>query len=214
MDNEINLYNTKGIIIDKIELPKVIFSQEISESAIYDSVKAYLANQRLGTACTKNRSEVNGGGKKLWKQKGTGRARMGSSRNPIWKGGGVAFGPVPHSFKIKLPTKVNQKALISALVDKAMNEKIVVIDSLKIEQPKTSIMTKVLKNLNLSTPLIVLEESNKNLYLSIRNLKGTDVILASNLNAYKVLAHEKLLFTKKALDKLENRFSKRGTSND
>ncbi|MEW6095944.1 MAG: 50S ribosomal protein L4 [bacterium] len=214
METEVNLYNTKGNILDKIKLPKVIFSQEVSEPAVYESVKAYLANQRLGTACTKNRSQVSGGGKKPWRQKGTGRARAGSSRSPVWKGGGVAFGPKPHSFKIKLPNKVKQKALISALVDKAINEKIVVVDSLKIDQPKTSTMVKVLKNLNLSTPLIVLEEPDKNLYLSIRNLKGTDMILASNLNTYNVLAHEKLLFTKKALAKLENRFLNRVVSND
>ncbi len=214
MDNTVNLYNTKGNVLDKIELPNAIFNQKISEFAVYDSIKAYLANQRLGTASTKSRGDVRGGGKKLWKQKGTGRARVGSTRNPVWKGGGVAFGPKPHSFKIKIPTKANQKALISALVDKARNKEIVVIDSLKIDQPKTSIMAKVLKNLNLSTPLIILEESDKNLYLSVRNLKGTDVILASNLNPYKVLAHEKLLFTKKALDKLENRFLERGTAND
>jgi len=212
MHNEVNLYNTNGDILDKIELPKTIFSQGISEAAVYEAVKAYLANQRLGTACTKTRGEVRGGGKKLWRQKGTGRARMGSSRNPIWRGGGVAFGPKPHSFKIKLPAKVKQKALISALVDKAMNEKIMVVDSFKIDQPKTSTMVKILKNLNLSRPLIVLDQPDKNLYLSIRNLKGTDFTLASNLNAYEVLAHEKLVFTKKALAKLENRFLNRGIS--
>lgn len=208
MDNAINLYNTKGNIVDKVELPKTIFNQKISEFAVYDAVKGYLANQRLGTACTKNRGEVQGSGKKPWRQKGTGRARVGSIRNPIWKGGGVIFGPRPHSFKINVPTKVKQKALISALIDKAMNDKIVVVDSLKMEQPKTSIMANILKNLRLEKPLIVLEKSDKNLYLSIRNLKGTDVILSANLNPYKVLAHEKLLFTKKALSELENRFLK------
>jgi large subunit ribosomal protein L4 len=212
MDNQVNLYNIKGKILGQIELPKTIFSQKISEFAIYESVKAYLANQRLGTACTKTRAEVRGGGKKPWRQKGTGRARFGSIRNPIWRGGGVAFGPKPHSFKIKIPAKVKQRALISALVDKAINKEIVVVDSLNIDRPKTSIMAEVLKNLNLSTPLIILEEPNKNLYLSVRNLKGTEVILASNLNTYKVLLHEKLLFTKKALDKLEDRFLKRGAS--
>lgn len=211
MENEINLYNTTGNILGQIELPKTIFSQKISEFAIYEAIKAYLANQRVGTACTKTRAEVRGGGKKPWRQKGTGRARAGSSRNPIWRGGGVVFGPKPHSFKIKIPDKVKQKALISALVDKARNKEIVVVDSLKIDKPKTSMMVQVLKNLNLSTPLIILEEPNKNLYLSVRNLKGTEVTLASNLNTYDVLLHEKLLFTKKALDKLENRFlGKRG----
>lgn len=208
MNNEINLYNTKGDVLNKIELPKTIFNQEISEFAVYDAIKAYLANQRLGTACTKNRSEVSGSGKKPWRQKGTGRARVGSIRNPVWKGGGVVFGPRPHSFKINIPTKVKQKALISVLVDKAMNNEIVVVDSINLEQPKTSVMANILKNLKLEKPLIILEKSDPNVYLSIRNLKGTDVILTSNLNPYKVLAHEKLLFTKKALSELENRLLK------
>ncbi|MEW6606750.1 MAG: 50S ribosomal protein L4 [bacterium] len=202
---DVNLYNIKGDILEQIELPKTIFNQEISNGCIYDSVKAYLANQRHGTACIKHRGEVSGSGKKPWRQKGTGRARVGSSRNPIWKGGGVAFGPKPHSFKIKIPDKINQKALISALIDKAINEKIVVVDSLKVESPKTSIMAKILKTLNLTKPLIVLDQPDKNLYLSVRNLKGTEMILASNLNPYKILLHEKLLFTKRALSKLEDR---------
>jgi len=216
MNKELNLYNIKGDILSRLELPKAIFNQsskndaskKISESAVYESIKAFLANQRLGTASTKHRGEVSGSGKKLWRQKGTGRARIGSVRSPVWKGGGVVFGPRPHSFKIKLPTKMNQKALISALVDKAMNDEIIIVDSLKINEPKTSIMVKVFKVLNLEKPLIVIEEPERNLYLSTRNLKGTEVILASNLNTYKVLAHEKLLLTKKALAKLEERFKK------
>ncbi|MFH1563120.1 MAG: 50S ribosomal protein L4 [Nitrospirota bacterium] len=202
---QINLYSKEGKVLNQIQLPESIFSQKVSEFAVHDSIKAYLANQRLGTACTKTRAEVSGGGKKPWKQKGTGRARVRSTRNPIWKGGGVVFGPKPHSFKIKLPRKVNQKALISALIDKAMNDKIVIVDSITLDKPKTSVMVKILKNLNLQNPLIILDESDTNLYLSIRNLKGTDVILASNLNPYKVLLHENLLFTRAALDKLEAR---------
>lgn len=213
MNNEVNLFNIKGQVVGQIALPQVIFNQEISESAVYESIKAFLSNQRLGTACTKHRGEVSGSGKKPWRQKGTGRARSGSIRNPIWKGGGVVFGPRPHSFKIKLPTKINQKALISALVDKARHDEIIIVDSLKINEPKTSIMVKIFKVLNLQKPLIIIEEPDKNLYLSIRNLKGTNVILASNLNTYKVLAHEKLLVTKKALAKLEERFLKRGFVN-
>ncbi|MDI6735111.1 MAG: 50S ribosomal protein L4 [bacterium] len=200
-----NLYSKEGKVLNQIQLPESIFSQKVSEPAVYDSIKAYLANQRLGTACTKTRGEVSGGGKKPWKQKGTGRARVRSTRNPIWRGGGVVFGPKPHSFKIKLPKKVNRRALISALIDKAMNDKIVIIDSLALDKPKTSVMAKILKNLNLQNPLIILDESDTNLYLSVRNIEGADVILASNLNPYKVLLHEKLLFTKAALDKLETR---------
>lgn len=214
MNNEINLYNIKGQIVGQIILPKVIFSQDVSESAVYESIKAFLANQRLGTACTKHRGEVSGSGKKPWRQKGTGRARSGSIRSPLWKGGGIVFGPRPHSFKIKLPSKINQKALISALVDKARHNELVIVDSLKINEPKTSLMTKVFKSLNLQKPLIIIEEPDKNLYLSIRNLKGTEVILASNLNTYKVLDHEKLLVTKKALTQLEERFLKRGLANE
>jgi len=218
MSKELNLYNIEGNILGRIVLPQAVFSQnsnsvtkqKVSESAVYESIKAFLANQRLGTATTKHRGEVSGSGKKPWRQKGTGRARSGSVRSPIWRGGGVVFGPRPHSFKIKPPTKIKQKALISALVDKAINDKIIIVDSLKINEPKTSIMAKVFKTLNLQKPLIVVEEPDKNLYLSTRNLKGTEVILASNLNTYKVLAHEKLLFTKKALAKLEDRFLKKG----
>lgn len=201
--DKVNLYNTDGTIVGDIELTL----KTINEPSIYESVKNYLTNQRQGNASAKTRAEVSGSGAKPWKQKGTGRARAGSKRSPVWRGGGVVFGPKPHSFKVKLPSRIKEKALIGAIADKAMSNLMVVVDSLFIERPKTSLMIKIFKGLGLNKPLVIIEKPDINVALSLRNIKGCHLSQAENLNAYQVLSHPQLLITKGALQKLQERLN-------
>ena len=187
------------------KLPKEVFAVEnVSHELLKQAYTAYLANGRLGTATTKTRGEVRGGGRKPWRQKGTGRARHGSIRSPIWVGGGVVFGPKPRDYRQSMPKKARRAAMRSALSAKVRDGELIVVDALTLPEPKTKRMAAVLTNLSAERkPLIVLAERDRNVELSARNLPGATTMQAQDLNVYQVLAHHKLVMTKDAVAKLE-----------
>jgi len=200
-----NLLNIKGKKVSDFELPDGIFGLSPNENTIYEASKAYLANQRLGTAKAKTRGEVAGSGKKPWRQKGTGRARVGSKRTPTWRGGGVVFGPNPRDYRIDLSKKVKNNALISSLSQKAKEEKIIILDSINITSIKTKNVAQILLKLGLRKPLFVLENRTPEFILSSRNIPNMDSCEPENLCAYYVLAHKELVFTQKAIENLQKR---------
>lgn len=198
------LYNMAGEKIGDIDLNNDFFGAEVNEASMYELVKNYLANQRHGTQSTLTRTEVSGGGRKPWRQKGTGRARQGSIRSPQWKGGGVALGPKPRSYRYSVNKKLRRVALKSALSSKVLSENIIVLDKLELDEVKTKGMTSVLKNLNVSSKaLIVTGEKNSNVVLSSRNIPDVKTTIASTLNVYDILKYDKFIVTKCALDKIE-----------
>lgn len=200
---KVALYNVKGDQVGEVELKDEVFGIEINEAVLHDAVLMQQANQRLGTASTKTRAEVAGGGKKPWRQKGTGRARHGSIRSPIWKGGGITFGPKPRSYAYTLPKKVRRLALKSALSSKVLNGNIVVLETLDFQEPKTKEMAEILNNFNIKKALVVTVDFNDNVERSARNIPGVKPLNATGLNVLDVLAHEKLLITKDAVAKVE-----------
>ena len=199
----VNVYNKEGAAVGEIELNAAIFESQINVPVMHQAVRVYLNSQRRGTHSTKNRAAVRGGGRKPWRQKGLGRASFGSSRNPVWRGGGVAFGPTPRSHAIVMPKKMRRLALLSALSSKAAEGNIVVIEDLQFEQPKTKEMVRVLNNLQATNALVIVEQGNENALLSARNVPKIGSVAPTNLNTYNVLYHDKLVFTKDALAKLE-----------
>ncbi len=188
-----------------IELKKELFGITPHGEAVHLSVRAFLASIRRGTASTKTRSEVRGGGRKPWPQKGTGRARTGSIRSPLFRGGGVIFGPKPRNYSIKVPKKVKRLALSSALSSKAKEKKVLVLDELKMDTPKTKKAVEILNNLKLSDKKVtlVITEGEENLALSFRNLPTVNIVYADELNAYYALDNDTILFTKRALENLQ-----------
>ena len=195
----VNIYNMNGDVVGSMELNDKIFGAEVNKSVLHSVVRAYLLNQRQGTQSTLTRTEVSGGGKKPWRQKGTGRASFGSSRNPVWRGGGVAFGPVPHGHEISMPKKMRRAALFSALSSKLAEGKLIVVDELEFAAPKTKEMARVLGNLDARNALVVLGENSCNAALSARNMPGVCTVSHTGLNTYNVLYHDKLVLTKDAL---------------
>lgn len=199
------LFNVQGRKKRDIELKEELFGIDPHEEAVYQSVRAFLASLRKGTASTKTRSEVRGGGRKPWLQKGTGRARAGSIRSPLFRGGGIVFGPKPRDYSIKVPKKVKKLALSSALSSKAKEGKVLVLEELKMEEPKTKKAVEILKNLGLSEKKItlIISEGEENLALSFRNLPQVNIVYADELNAYYALDNEVILFTEKALENFQ-----------
>lgn len=197
--------NAKG----KMGLAEMVFNNEASEALVHSAVVNYLANQRQGTAATKTKGMVSGGGKKPWKQKSTGRARSGSSRSPIWRGGGTIFGPQPRDYTSKLPKNMRRMALYKALTMKMADGEVTVIDSLSLEKPVTKDMIKILKNLGVSdrTVLIVLSEKDDNVILSARNIPGVEVVRVSDINAYNIVVFKNIIFTADAMAKLQEGIS-------
>ena len=201
---KIDVYNINGEVVENIELSEDIFGIEVNENTLYLAVKNQLANRRQGTHSTKTKSEVSGGGKKPWKQKGTGRARQGSTRSAQWIKGGIIFGPKPRSYRYTLPKKVKRIALKSALTSKVNDNEMLVLDELKFEDFKTKQMVGVLSNLNVSeSVLIVLGECNRKVINSARNIPGVKVSLTNTINVYDILKHEKIILTKEAVSKIE-----------
>jgi len=192
----------------KVELNDNIFAIEPNDHAIYLDVKQYLANQRQGTHKSKERNEVSGSTRKLKKQKGTGTARAGSIKSPLFRGGGRVFGPQPRDYSFKLNKKMKQLARKSALTYKARENAIVVIEDINLEAPKTKEFVTMCRNLNIDNKksLIVLGETNKNIYLSSRNLQKQRVVMASSLNTYEVLGAKALVFTESSVDILHKMF--------
>jgi large subunit ribosomal protein L4 len=192
--------------VGELELPAVIVDQPQREHLLYEMVKMQLASRRSGTAATKTRSQVRGGGKKPWRQKGTGRARAGSNRSPIWVGGGTTFGPQPRSYAYRLPRSARKTALRSVLALKLRQEELVVVDTIEFAQPKTKQMIGLLSQLDMgNSVLIVLAEADVNVQKSARNLPGVKVLLSQGLNVYDLLRYRKTLFTRTALQQVSER---------
>jgi len=197
------VYNREGEVVSEVEISDAIFMNQINVPLMHQAVRVWLNGQRSGTHATKNRGMVRGGGKKPWRQKGTGRASFGSSRNPVWRGGGVAFGPSPRSYEIAMPKKMKRKALLSALSAKVAENNLIILEELNFEAPKTREMARLLNNLKALNALIVLELDNNFAALSARNLPKVNVEYSNSLNTYKVLYNEKMVITLDALNSLE-----------
>ncbi|GAB6178903.1 50S ribosomal protein L4 [Desulfotomaculum defluvii] len=200
---KVALYNINGEQVGEVELKDEVFGIEPHEHVMHEAVNMQLANQRQGTHDTKTRSEVRGGGRKPWRQKGTGRARAGSSRSPIWRKGGIVFGPHPRDYAISLPKKVRRLALKSALSSKVLDQDIVVLDSLTIDAPKTKEMVRILSNLKADKALVVTAERDLNVEKSARNIEGVKPLKADGVNVYDLLKYTKLVITKDAVAKIE-----------
>ncbi len=197
------LYNMNGEQVGTIDLNDDIFGLEASEHAMHMAVVQYLANQRQGTQSAKTRAEVRGGGRKPWRQKGTGHARQGSIRAPQWTGGGVVFAPKPRDYSFKLNKKVKRLALKSALSTKVAENSIIVLDELKLDEVKTKAMVNVLGNIKAEKALIVMDGVNKNVMLSARNIEGVKTASVSTINVYDLLKYNTLVVTKDAVAKIE-----------
>lgn len=201
---KVALYNQNGSQVGDIELNDSVFGIEPNNNVIFDAVVMQRASLRQGTSKVKNRSEVRGGGRKPWRQKGTGRARQGSIRSPQWRGGGTVFGPVPRSYSYKLPKKVRRLAIKSALSNKVLEEKILVLETLTFDAPKTKEFVAVLKNLSVGKKaLVVTDGSDVNVALSARNIPGITVVDANGVNVLDVVSHDQLIITKAAVEKVE-----------
>ena len=204
---KINVLSTDGSVKESLELKDEVFGIEPSEASVHAVVVMQLANKRQGTHSTLTRAEVSGGGKKPWRQKGTGRARVGSSRNPVWRKGGVAFGPKPRDYSYSLPKKVKRLAMKSVLSDKVANEELIVVDSFNFKEPKTKEMKNVLANLKAGrTALIVTLDKENNVIASASNLQGVTTTFTGSVNVYDMVRHASLIATKEAVLKLEEVF--------
>ena len=198
------LYNMQGAKVGDVELSAALFGAEVNKAVLHESVVNYLANQRQGTQSTKTRTEVAGGGAKPFRQKGTGRARQGSTRAPQWIKGGVALGPKPRDYSYAINKKVKKLAMVSALSAKAQDEAVMVIDNLVMDEIKTKTIADMLKAMGVeSKALIVTENMEKNVYLSARNIEGVKASYIGMLNVYDVLNHDKFIVAKDAMAKLE-----------
>ncbi len=195
--------NMNGENVGSIELNDAIFGIEANEHVMHLAVVQYLANQRQGTQSAKTRAEVRGGGRKPWRQKGTGRARQGSTRSPQWTGGGVVFAPKPRDYSFKLNKKVKRLALQSALSTKVAENKIIVLDELTLNEIKTKEMVKVLNNIKCEKALIVMDGSNTNVMLSARNIPNVKTASVNTINVYDLLKYKTLVVTKDAVAKIE-----------
>jgi len=198
----LNVVDSDGKELEKINIPGEMVGQEINSEIMYQEIRRYLASIRSGTHKVKDRSEVRGGGKKPWRQKGTGNARAGTNRSPIWRGGGVVFGPTPRDYSFKLNKKVIKQSKMMALSDKFKNKKIVVLDKLNFKNPETSKAAKILKKLKLDKDkvLMVVENMNTNEVKSFRNIGNVMIESSKGLNAYIILAADYIVFTKNSLD--------------
>lgn len=198
------LYNMQGNKVGDFELSAALFGAEVNKAVLHETVVNYLANQRQGTQSTKTRTEVSGGGAKPFRQKGTGRARQGSTRAPQWIKGGVALGPKPRDYSYSINKKVKKLAMVSALSAKAADECVMVIDNLTMDEIKTKAIADMLKAMGVeSKALIVTNEMEKNVYLSARNIEGVKASYVGMLNVYDVLNHDKFIVAKDAIAKLE-----------
>jgi len=199
----VTVKNIRGESVGKIDLDDSIFGIEVNEHAVHMAVVQYLANNRQGTKSTKTRAEVRGGGRKPWRQKGTGRARQGSTRSPQWTGGGVVFAPKPRNFSFKLNKKLKRLALKSALTDKVRQEKLVVLDSLELPEVKTKAMAGVCTSLDLGKALFVMDGSNSNVMLSARNIPNIKTSAVNTINVYDIINYDSLVVTKDAVMKMQ-----------
>ena len=201
---KVTLFKQDGTTNGEIELNSENFGIEPNENVVFDAVIMQRASLRQGTHAVKNRSAVSGGGRKPWRQKGTGRARQGSIRSPQWRGGGIVFGPTPRSYSYKLPKKVRRLAIKSVLSQKVLDNKLVVVEALQFDAPKTKEFAQVLSNLNVDTKvLVVVESSNDFALLAARNIPNVTIVDETDVTVLDVVNNDKLLFTKAALSKVE-----------
>lgn len=204
---KVPLYSQAGERLQEIDVPDVLFGVEGHDSLIHSAVVRHLANGRQGTLDTKTRGEVRGGGRKPWRQKGTGRARAGSSRSPIWRGGGIAFGPHPRDFSMGMPRQARRLALKAALSAKARDGQVAVVEALSFTEPKTKVLVRTLGVIAPDrTTLLVTAEQDHNVVLSARNVPGVRTIEARNLNVYDVVKYQQVLLTQDALTRLQEVF--------
>ncbi|TBL69188.1 50S ribosomal protein L4 [Paenibacillus thalictri] len=200
---KVAVYNVTGAQVGEVELNEAVFGIEPHVHVLNEAVLMQRASLRLGTHKVKGRSEVRGGGRKPWKQKGTGRARQGSIRAPQWKGGGIVFGPTPRSYAYKLPKKVRRLAIKSALSSKVIDNEIIVLDQLQLAAPKTKEFAAILKNLKVERKaLIVTSDFNENVALSARNIPGVKFVAADGISVLDVMVYDKLIITKEAAEKV------------
>jgi large subunit ribosomal protein L4 len=204
---QVEIINKQNKSVGKAELPEDIFNVEVKKGLLHEVVVNHLANKRQGNACTKTRGQVRGGGRKPYKQKGTGRARQGTIRSPLKRGGGTVFGPQPRDYSYKLPKKVKWLALSSALAAKFADEQITVIDELSVKEPRTKLVVEMLKELGLKRNiLMIVPEKNEALEMAARNIPGVNVARVNELNVYSVLSHEKLLIARDAIEKMKEAY--------
>ena len=199
----VSVYNMTGSEVGTIELNDEIFGIEVNENLVHQAVLQQLADNRQGTQKARTRSEVSGGGKKPWRQKGTGHARQGSIRAPQWKGGGVVFAPVPRDYSFKLNKKEKRLALKSALTSRLQEEKLIVVDELKLDEIKTKKFAEVMDNLKVSRGLVVLADNDKNVVASAKNMASVDTTLVEQINVYDVMKGGTVVLTKDAVKKIE-----------
>ncbi|MCX8027889.1 MAG: 50S ribosomal protein L4 [Thermodesulfovibrionales bacterium] len=202
---EIDIRDINNNVKGKVALRQDIFNNQSDPSIVHSAVVAYLANQRQGNHATKTRALVSGGGKKPWRQKHTGRARHGSIRSPLWRGGGIVFGPQPRDYSIKLPKKIKKNAFYKALTMKLNDSQIIVVDEIKIDKPKTKDAVKIIDNLGLKerSVLVVTKEVDKNLLLSFRNIPNVDITFVNELNTYQLAVYDYIVFTSDALEEIQ-----------
>ncbi len=204
---QVSVYNMEGQEVGTIELNDAVFGVEVNEHLVHMAVVQHLANMRQGTQKAKTRGEVSGGGRKPWRQKGTGHARQGSTRSPQWTGGGVVFAPTPRDYSFKINKKEKRAALKSALTDKVAGSNLIVLDELKLNEIKTKNFVKVMNNLKVEKGLVVLAESDRNVTLSARNLAEVDTCVADCINVYDIMKAKKLVLTRDAVAKIEEVFA-------
>ncbi|HHV46325.1 MAG TPA: 50S ribosomal protein L4 [Tissierellia bacterium] len=205
---KVNVYNMLGEQVGEMELSDNVFGVDVNHDAIHLVVKSHLANRRQGTQSAKTRAEVSGGGRKPWRQKGTGRARQGSIRAPQWTGGGIVFAPKPRDYSLKVPKKVKRLAMKSALTSKVLSNEIIVLDELKLAEPKTKEMVNILTNIKASKKaLIVMDEKDVNIIKSARNIPDVETTLVNTLNVYDILKYDSFIITKDAVKKVEEVFA-------
>ncbi len=194
----LNVYDINAKSVDSINLDPIFLGEGINSDVIYQTVLMYQAGQREGTASTKERGAVRGGGKKPWKQKGTGQARHGSRRSPIWRGGGVTFGPMPRDYSYSLPQMLKRKAVVEGIKDKVQKKRFFVINELKLQQPKTKIVADIMDAFKLEKPLFLVDQKSENLLLASRNIRQVAVKTADEVNILDVASHKECLVTKAA----------------
>ncbi|HBO85221.1 MAG: 50S ribosomal protein L4 [Deltaproteobacteria bacterium GWC2_42_11] len=201
----LDVIDTNNKKVDTVEIKEELLGDRVKGYLLYEAVKMQMANKRQGTASTKTKGFVSGGGLKPWKQKGTGRARAGSIRSPLWRHGGTVFGPHPRDYSYDIPGTAKKEALKSALAWNIEENRLKILNEIPVDKPKTKIFSGILKKLNAPSSLIVVSDSSRNLKLAVRNLKGCKVLMAEGLNVYDLLKYKSIIITKSALKKIEER---------
>ena len=200
---KVSVLNMEGKQVDEIELNDAVFGVEVKENLVHQAVLSQLANNRQGTQKAKTRSEVSGGGRKPWRQKGTGHARQGSTRAPQWTGGGAVFAPVPRDYSFKMNKKEKRAALKSVLTDRVNENKFIVVDDIKFEAPKTKDFVKMMNNLNVSKALVVLKDNDVNAVMSAKNIPTVKTALTNTINVYDILKYDVVVIDKAAVATIE-----------